>query len=144
MTLEEALEDPERRRAVIAGSAALVEAEVARKRGFSGAAIRTGFVSVKRLMPTFVPRALERLMPEFAPAIDPLYARARESGDVERWFTAHAGEIADALLAVTDARAVRADQPVLLKVYRTLRGRARGHVMEAAPGLARLVLEHVP
>lgn len=144
MTLEEALRDPARRQAVIAGGAALVEAEVARKRGLSGAAIRTGFLAVRRFDPSFVPRALGSLMPEFAPAIDPLYATARESGDVVRWFASHAGEIADALLGVTDARAERADHAVLLRVYRRLRGRAREHVIEAVPGLARLVLEHVP
>lgn len=144
MTLEEALQDPERRRAVIAGGATLVEAEVASKRGLSGVAIRTGFATVQRFDPTFVPRALASLMPEFAPAIDPLFATARESGDVERWFVAHAGQVADALLSVTDARAERADHRLLLQVYRKLRGRAREQVMQAAPGLARLVLEHVP
>lgn len=144
MTLVEALRDPSRHGVIIAAGAALVEDEVARKRGLTGTAVRTGFATVKRLRPDFVPRALEALMPDFAAAIDPLHDRARESGDVMGWWLGHSGEIADALLGVTDARAERTDHRVLLRVYRSLRGRARVHVVEAVPGLARLVTEHVP
>ena len=144
MTLVEALKDPGRKAAVVEACARLVETEVDRKTGLVGVAVRTGFRTVRTLSPRFVPRAFEVLLPEFAPAIDPHYASARQSGDVVAWFVAHAGEVADALLGVTDARAAKADQAVLLRVYRTLRGRAREHVIEAVPGLARIVVEHVP
>jgi hypothetical protein len=144
VTLVDALKDPVKRAAVVAACAKLVEEEVGRKSGLVGVAVRTGFKTVSSLTPRFVPRAFEVLLPEFAPAIDPLYAKARESGDVRKWFGDHAGAVADALLAVTDARAARADHAVLVRVYRTLRGRARDHVIEAVPGLARIVVEHVP
>ncbi len=144
MTLVEVLADPSRRQQVVQAGARLVEAEVARKSGLSGAAIKGGFATVRRLHPAFVERAMGVLMPEFAPRIDPLYAEARRSGDVAAWFGAHAGEIADALLAVTDARAAGGAHPLLVRVYRGLRGRAREHVIEAVPGLAQLVLQHVP
>jgi hypothetical protein len=144
VTLVEAIRDPARKARVVAACAHLVEDEVARKPGLVGVAVRTGFKTVQALNARFVPRAVEVLLPEFAPAIDPHFAQARASGDVPRWFASHAGEVADSLLAVTDARAARADHGVLVKVYRSLRGRARDHVIEAVPGLARIVVEHVP
>jgi len=144
VTLVDALKDPARKARVVEACAQLVDDEVARTSGLVGMAVRAGFKTVRSLNPRFVPRAVEVLLPDFAPAIDPHYARARESGDVKAWFASNAGTVADALLAVTDARAARADHAVLLKVYRSLRGRARDHVIEAVPGLARIVVEHVP
>jgi hypothetical protein len=144
VTLVEALKDPARKAAVVEACARLVGDEVHRKKGLVGVAVRAGFGTVQALSPRFVPRAFEVLLPDFAPAIDPHYAKARASGDVAKWFEGHAGEVADALLAVTDARAARADHAVLVRVYHSLRGRAREHVVEAVPGLARIVVEHVP
>ena len=144
MTLVEALKDPSRKAKVVEACTRLVETEVERKSGLVGVAVRTGFKTVRAVLPRFVPRAFEVLLPDFAPAIDPHFAKARASGDVVGWFAGHSGDIADALLGVTDARAARADHAVLLRVYRSLRGRARDHVIEAVPGLARIVLEHVP
>lgn len=143
-TLVEALRDPDRKRAIVRDGVALIDREVASKRGLSGAALKTGYAAVRKLMPGFTARALDALMPEFAPAVDPHYARARETADVHRYFTDHAGEIADSMLAVTDARAARAHNPPLQRVYERLRGRARAHVIEAMPGLAQLVVDHVP
>lgn len=143
-TLTEVIEDEEHRRAVVADGVRLVEQEVARKRGLSGMAIKAGFKTVNKLQPSFVERALDHLLPDFAPAVDPHFAEARASGDVEAFFTEHAGEIADSLLAVTDARARRAKNRALVAVYQRLRPRARVQVIEAMPGLARLVTKHVP
>ena len=144
MTLVDALKDPARKARVVEACAHLVETEVARKSGLVGVAVRAGFKTVSALNARFVPRAVEVLLPDFAPAIDPHFAKARASGDVTGWFESHAGVVADSLLAVTDARAARADHAVLVRVYRSLRGRARDHVVEAVPGLARIVVEHVP
>lgn len=143
-TLVETLADPVRRRAVVADGALLVQSEVASKTGFSGAAIKTGFKAVSRLSPSFVPRALEVLLPEFAPKVDPYFAKARESGDVSAYFVAHGTEIAEAMLQVTDARAARANHRGVLKIYEALRPRAVEHVVAAMPGLAQLVTKHVP
>ena len=143
MTLVEALEDPVRKRAIIRDGARMVDEEVAAKRGLRAMALKTGYKTVKRLKPGMIEAALDMLIPEFAPAVDPYYAKAVEEGDVDAYFRAHAGEIADAMLGVTDRRAERAKNRVMKKVYTTLRPQARDHVVESLPRLAELIRSHV-
>jgi hypothetical protein len=142
-TLVEILGDPSKKQAVVDDGVALIEREVEAKGGLSGMAIKGGFKTVKALQPGMIAKALHFLLPDFAPAIDPLFAKAQQSGDVKGWFRGHSGEIAEALLHVTDEKAARAKQAVLKKVYSGLRGQAKGHVEAAVPGLADLVLKHV-
>ena len=144
MTLVEVLADATRVDAVIADSEVLLEREVASKRGLSGAAIRTGFRTMKKVRPGVIVHALRVLVPAFAPAVDPHVARAREAGGLRPYFTQHADRIADDLLTVTDAKAARAENRVLKRVYKTLRPQARKHVAQAMPGLADLCDKHVP
>jgi len=142
-TLAEVLGDPVRRRAVVKDAALLVESEVRGKRGMRGMALKGGYKSMKRIKPGIVEEALDMLLPQFAPAVDPYFARGREAGSVESYFMSHADEIADALLGVTDRRAARANNRVMKKVYDGLRGQAKVHVVDAIPGLSRLVSKHV-
>ncbi len=143
MSLVEALVDPARQQAVVADCERLVESEVANKRGVRGLAVKAGFKTVRRVRPGFIRQVIRVLLPEFAAAVDPFHAAALERGaDVEADFRSRASDIADALLAVTDRRAARADNRVVLKAYRTLRGQAKGHVASAVPGLARIVVRH--
>lgn len=143
MSLVEVLRDPARRRAVVADGVQLIEEEVASKRGISGAALRAGYKTVQKLKPGIVAHALEALLPEFAPRVDPYYAQAAAQGDVRGYFRARAPEIADALLAVTDERSRTAKNAVLRKVYDSLRGQAHAHTAAAVPRLADLILKHV-
>lgn len=144
MTLVEVLENPERKQAVVRDSEVLLEAEVASKGGLSGAAIRTGFRTMKKVRPGVVAHALNVLLPKFAPVLDPHYATARASGDARAWFTAHADRLADDLLGVTDGLAKRAKNRILLRIYKTLRPQARKHVAGAMPRVADLCDTHVP
>lgn len=141
-TIAEALADPTRRTAIVADCAALVDSEVASKRGMRGAALRTGFKAFKRVSPGILPAAIDKLLPHFAPAVDPLWQEAEASGDPIAWMSRHDGRVADALLGVTDGLAARAEHKVLLGIYRGLRGQAHGHVVAAIPGLARLMKQH--
>ncbi len=144
MSLVDVLANPDSKRAVVADSVVLLESEVASKRGLSGAAIRAGFKTMKKVKPGILAQAVDGLLPRFAPAVDPHFARARRNGDVRRWFTSHAEEIADDLLAVTDRRADKARNRVLVRVYKSLRPQARKHVVAAMPGVADLCDKHVP
>ncbi|TNE84114.1 MAG: hypothetical protein EP330_30840 [Deltaproteobacteria bacterium] len=143
-TLTETLQDERRKDAVIRDGAQMIDEEVARRSGLSGMALRTGYKTVKKLKPGMIEAALRSLLPEFAPAVDPHFLKARESGNVDAYFRSNAGPIADALLGVTDARAERAQNRVMKKVYTSLRGQAKGHVMESLPRLAELIERHVP
>ncbi len=138
----EVLEDPERRRAIVHDAAALVEAEVAAKRGLRGRALRAGFMAFKAVKPGILTEAVDRLLPHFAPVLDPLWRQAVASGRPEQWMADHAGEVAEGLLGVTDGLADRARNRVLRRIYRSLRGQARQHVVDAVPGLARLMAAH--
>ena len=64
------------------------------------------------------------------------------SGDPQRWFRDHANVVADDLLAVTDGLAERAQNRVLVKLYRSLRGQARDHVALSVPRIPELLARH--
>ena len=142
-TLVEVLDDPEKRAAVVKDGVAFIHDEVSRKRGLSGAALKAGYKAVKRIRPGIIAAALGKLLPAFAPEIDPFFAKAREAGDVRAFFSAHRAEIADALLTVTDSRAEHATNRVMKRAYKGLRGAAKRHTEEAMPGLGDLIARHV-
>ena len=54
-----------------------------------------------------------------------------------------ADEVAEGLLAVTDRRAQRARNKVLIKAYRKLRPLGKGHVAVAVPALGALLDRHM-
>lgn len=142
-TLVEVLKDPVRTRAVVADGARMIDAEVASRGGLSGMALKAGYKTVKALKPGIIEEALGMLLPEFAPALDPHFAKGVASGDVRAYFTAHADAIADALLAVTDGRRQRSKNAVIRRAYDGLRPQAKKHTSEAMPRVAELVKRHV-
>ncbi len=91
-----------------------------------------------------VAEVVDRLLPEFAEAMDPFYAVSLKEAEaagrpVARVFaeqlTKDDSAVAESLLQVTDRRAEKASGP-LLKTYKKLRGSAHEHVRLAVPGLA--------
>jgi len=142
MNLSAILDDATKRRALIEDCRVLLEDEVASKRGLRAAALKAGFKTFKRLRPGMVASAFEVLLPAFAPAIDPFYERGQSSGDVHGYFRDQQGPIADALLGVTDDKAKRAKNRVMVRIYNTLRGPARGHVMAAVPRISHLIVRY--
>jgi hypothetical protein len=143
VSLVEALDDPARHDAVVDDCVRIIEEEVASKRGLRGAALKTGFKAFKAVRPGIVRSAVVRLLPHFAPAIDPHWSEARASPDPDAWFRAHAGEVADSLLGVTDGMAERASNRVLVRIYRSLRGSAREHVIAGVPRIPTLIAAHL-
>jgi type II secretory pathway component PulF len=139
MTLDDVLADPARREAFLDAGVTLIEGQVAAKRGLSGMAIKAGFSAVQAIRPGMVRAALAQLLPSFAPAVAPFVARGQASGDLAGLFAREACAVANALLSVTDARAARAEQPVLKRTYAALRSAAHAHTAEAVPDLGRLL-----
>ncbi len=142
-SLVDLLGDSERREAIVRDTVALIEREVAGKSGLRGAAIKAGFKAMKAIRPGMVQAAVERLLPAFAPAVDPFFRDAVESGDIPAFFKSNADAIAEALLAVTDEKAKKAERGVLLKIYNSLRGQAKQHTAAAMPGLGELLQRHL-
>jgi|SRR5690554_5198528 len=141
MSLKNALHDPEKFNLIVAECVELIEREVDSKKGLSGVAIRTGFKAVRGLKPGFLEGAVRGLLPEFAETLDPIAAEANSSPVVEH-LESEAPRVAEALLAITDARAAKSQNKVAKRAYAKLRGSAREHVEAAVPELARLIARH--
>lgn len=141
-TLAEKLTDSdETRLKVVKACVALIDAEVAAKRGLSGMAIKTGYKVINAIKPNMVGKAVNSLLPEFAEALQPIYEKSTQGADdpgdaFAKYLTAHQDEAADALLAVTDAKAKGANNATIKATYDRLRGTAKANVVSAVPGLA--------
>jgi hypothetical protein len=136
-TLADKLTSSENRPKVVAACVDLVESEVAAKKGFSGAAVKAGYKVVKTLKPGMVANVVDKLLPEWADALQPIFDENEQDADR---FCAHLNgkpeQAADALLSVTDSKAENADNKTLKKTYERLRGTAKDNVAAAVPGLA--------
>lgn len=142
-SLAEVVKDAAKRRQVIEDCAALIDAEVADKHGFSGAAIKLAYASVKGLRPGMIPMSLDALLDDFSVRIDPLWARCQAEAKAPRvFFTANKIEIANALLSITDDRAKKSQHKILKGAYEKLRPQAVEHIGVAMPRLADLVAKH--
>src|SRR6476620_3199060 len=96
----------------------LIESEVDDKGGLSGFAIKAGYKTIKGVKPGFIKQAVTDLLPEFAKALDPLYQEAKTKGTpVGDLFKSNPSRVADALLAITDAKAERSKSGVVKGTY---------------------------
>jgi len=128
---------------VVDDCVALVDSEVAGKRGLGGIAVKGAYGVVKRIKPGIIRDAVSHLLDEFVQKLEPFYAEATEaSEDVTSYWSPRKGKIADALLGVTDKRAHKADNRTIRKAYDKLRPSAQKHVEAAVPGVARIVAKY--
>ena len=144
MTLLARLAAPAARPRVCADCARLIDDEVARKSGLSSLPLKAGFKLIKGLRPGFIPGAVDFLLDEFCETLQPFYAEWSALPETDRpplgaELQRQSERVADALLGVTDRRAERSTNRVVLKTYRKLRGVAKGHVVAALPGLGRTI-----
>ena len=121
----------------------IIDAEVSDKSGFSGLAIKAGFAAIKGVKPGFIKEAVIELLPEFATALDPLY-QAAQTGNVPvgDYFLQHRSRVAQALLAITDAKALLSPSAVVRGAYDRLRGAAERNVEAAVPRMAQLLAKY--
>lgn len=141
--LKSILTDPARRQQVIKDAERLVDEEVANKSGLSGLAIKGAFKVVKGMKPGIIPDMVDGLLDDFAVRLDPFYqASLAKGGSVVDNLTARKGEVADALLGITDDRATRTRHASLRSAYQQLRPQGKKNVEEAVPGIARLIDKH--
>lgn len=143
MNLNDALNDEAKRASIIEDVLRLVDGEVAKQRGISGVAVKAAYKLVQGVKPGFVRNVVQTLLPEFAEALEPIRQQALAQGEsVPRYFDAHSGEVAEALLAVTDARVRGSDHGSIKGAYNKLRGSARRNVEAAVPGLGAIIEKH--
>lgn len=138
-----AIADPARRDAMIADGITELEAELEERSGMTAMAMRAGYKTLRKLRPNMIESNLERLLPMWAPVLDPHVEAAKRAGDVPAHFQANADAIAEGLLGATDKRAAEASNALAVKAYQKLRPKAKDQVVAGMPRLARLVEKHV-
>lgn len=143
MSLVEALSDASKKDALVSDVVKLVDEEVASKGGLSGIALKAGYAAVKGVKPGFVQSVVQKLLPDFATQLDPLWIEAKKDGKPVAYLEREKSKVADALLSVTDGKIDRAESDLVKGTYKKLRGSAKKNVEDAVPRLARVVERHV-
>jgi hypothetical protein len=135
----------EKKPLVVEDCCSLIDAEVKDKGGISGLAIKAGYSAVKGIKPGFVRTVVSDLLPEFAQALDPVWQDAKKDGKpVAPFFASNSSRVADALLAITDAKAARSKSGVVKGTYDKLRNSAKKNVEAAVPRLGEMVQKYAP
>lgn len=119
----------------------LVEREVAARKGFGGAALKTAVGVLKKVRPDLVPHAMSRLIPHFAEVLEPWWSKSGEDAAAFALaLNAEQGAVADALLSVTDGK-IDGAHDSLKKVYAKLRSGAKSQVEQSVPAIAQTLAE---
>lgn len=144
-TLKERLGSGEKRQQVIDDACRVLDEEVNDKGGLGGMAVKAAYSVVKGIRPGFMKQAVDHLLDDFLDALDPIHREALEKGKrPSEHVRAEAGRVAEALLAVTDRKAARADSGLVRKTYDKLRPSAKKHVEAAANRMGQLLDKHAP
>lgn len=145
--LKTLIEQPDKRQVVIRDCVDLVEAEVRKKGGLTGIAIKTAFTVVKAVKPGIIAELVDGLLDSFVDRLQPFYEKyqeAGESGTLRDYMGTRSSEVAESLLGVTDQRAQKARNRTILKAYQKLRPKAKEHVVAAVPGVGAVLDRNVP
>ncbi|GAC1631401.1 MAG: hypothetical protein NVS9B10_24780 [Nevskia sp.] len=131
---------------LVGACVALIERHVADRGGFKGIALKTGLAMAKAAKPQILTRAAQRLLPEFALALEPLYRQFRAAGepDFAAFLLRREPLAVAALLTVADRRIADSPNAALKTVYGRLRGGAETEVGALLPGLAGLIAQRLP
>ena len=142
-TLSDVLLVPGSRKAVVADCVKLIEEEVDSKGGLTGLAIKGAFAVVKAVKPGFVSEAVDMMLDDFVKRLEPFHAAAQSRNEpTGPTLNTRAGEVAEALLAISDERAARAKNATLKKAYERLRPTGKKHVEAAVPRIGRLITKY--
>lgn len=143
-SLSETLLAADRRPSVVADLVSVIDAEVKDKKGIGGITVKGAYAAVRKVSPTIAAGATDRMLPDFATALQPFWDDfgADRAEDFGTYLAGRGDEAADALLAVTDARAAATQREPLRRAYNGLRGKAKGHVEHALPRLGKVVQQH--
>jgi hypothetical protein len=95
---------------------------------------------VKAVKPGFITEAVDHMLDDFVSRLEPFWADAQAKNEpVGALMSARGGQVADALLAISDERAGRSKNATLKKAYEKLRPTGKKHVEAAVPRVGRLV-----
>jgi len=143
-TLQEILLAPDTQPKVSADCYTLIEQQVSEMSGISGNAVKLAYKTVTTFMPGHVRHMVGVLLPQMVDKLEPYWTDFNASGGSEfgDYLAKRGGEVSQALLSVTDARAAASGRPTVIRAYGTVRGGAARHVEAALPNVGGLVLKY--
>jgi hypothetical protein len=142
-SLREQLGTGEKRERLIDDGLKVLDEEVADKGGITGLAVKGAYKVVKGIKPGFLKEVVDDLLDDFLDSLDPIYQEAAaQKKTASRHLVDNSGRAADALLAVTDRRAEKAQRAVIKGTYEKLRPMAKKQVEAAAPRMGQLLDRH--
>jgi hypothetical protein len=140
-TLDQILLADDDRPDVVADCLTLINQEVSGKSGISGAAVKLAYKTAKTFAKGYLQHTVETLLPDFVAALEPYWADFTASGAAGfgDYLVKRGDEVAESLLAVTDARAKMSERPVIIRAYGGVRGGASKNIIAALPNVGVLV-----
>lgn len=140
-TLADILLAPERRDALITNIASWIERYVHESHGLRGMALKAGLSAAKAARHDAVERAVTRLLPEFANALEPFHQRFLATGErnFADYLRRHAKEASAEMMAVTDVRIAASPNRTLHAGYKRLRGTLASELEKLLPDIARMI-----
>ena len=144
-TLRESLFTQQNWSPLVADVQSLVEQEIASKSGVSATGLKVAYKAVNAFAPGYYRQAVESMLPGVVERLEPFWADFTASGGSSfgDYLSKRGGEVADALLTVTDDMAERSDRGAVVKAYKSVRGGAGKHIEAALPNLGALVQKYV-
>ena len=144
-TLVERLGVEPQRQKVVEECVSLIDAQVKSKGGMGGMAIRASYATIKAIKKRFVPEVVDGLLDDWLGKLQPHYEVWSGAGgsSLTEFLTARSDDVAEDLLAVTDARAERTSHTTAKKMYLKMRPSAKRNVVEAIPELSKLIERHL-
>jgi hypothetical protein len=143
-TLQQTLLAPDTHPKVMADCLTLIQQELSGKSGISGTAVKVAYKTVITFSPGHIHYLVEVLVPLMADQLEPYWTDFATSGGGEfgDFLVKRGGEVSEALLSVTDARAAASERPTIVKAYRAVRGHASKHVEAALPRVGALIQKY--
>ena len=142
MGLSEKIQDQAVRASIAADCAQLIDKQVAAKGGLAGIAMKTAYGVIKGGGASYIPGAINRLLPDACKALDPMWQEGTASGDPVKYLSENSDRTADSILSVTDARIQNSNNGVVSATYNKLRKSVKNDVEAAVPDLAQIISSH--
>lgn len=143
-TLQEMLLTPDVKPQVVADCQALVQQELSSKSGLSATALKVAYKAVTTFAPGYYQETVGIMLPDMAYQLEPFWADFTASGGSEfgDYLAKRSGEVAEALLAVTDDMAGASERATIVKAYKAVRGGAGKNIEAALPNLGAMVQKY--
>ena len=122
---------------VIADCVELIDAQVKQK----GFVIKSAYATIKAIKKKFIPEVVDSMLDKWLEKIQPHFDKwsAAKTSTFTDYVVARGDDVAEDLLAVTDARAAHTSHTTAKKMYMRMRDSAKKNVVEGIPQLSKMI-----